>query len=75
MTATVIIVSFLRLCVIMLAAKYGRLDIGKILVAKGANVNYKYEGDYQPANDQTPITYAEKYQHQDIADYLKSVKK
>jgi ankyrin repeat protein len=59
---------------LMHAAKYGRFEMVKILVAKGANINYKYEGSFEPANGQTPITYAEKYQHQDIADYLKSIK-
>ncbi|MBS1504895.1 MAG: ankyrin repeat domain-containing protein, partial [Bacteroidetes bacterium] len=56
-------------------AKYGRLEMVKILVAKGADINYTYHGSYKPADGQTPATYAEKFHHQDVADYLRSVTK
>lgn len=60
---------------LMHAAKYGQLEMVKVLVAKGADVNYTYHGDYQPAEGQSPITYAEQFKHTEIADYLRSVKK
>lgn len=59
---------------LMHAAKYGRLDMVKVLVAKGADVNYVYEGDYELANGETPLTYAEKYKMIEVADYLRSLK-
>jgi ankyrin repeat protein len=43
---------------LMHAAKYGRLEMVKVLVAKGANIHYQYDGDYEPANGETPLTYA-----------------
>jgi len=58
---------------LMHAAKYGRLDMVKILVAKGANVHYKYSGAYTPANGETPLTYAEKNNQTAVADYLRSL--
>ncbi len=58
---------------LMHAAQYGRLDMVKILVAKGADINYKYTGDYAPANGETPLTYAEKNNQQAVADYLRSL--
>jgi hypothetical protein len=58
---------------LMHAAKYGRLEMVKILVAKGADPHYKYTGDYTPADGQTPITYAEKNNQSAVADYLRSV--
>ena len=60
---------------LMHAAKYGSLDMVKALVTKGANVSYTYDGEYKDAQGMTPITYAEKFGHKDIADYLRSVKK
>ena len=59
---------------LMHAAKYGSLEMVKILVAKGANVHYKYDGEYEPANGETPLTYAEKNNQPEIATYLKSLK-
>ena len=59
---------------LMHAAKYGRLDMVKILIAKSANANYKYSGDYSPADGQTPLTYAEKNNQSAVADYLKTLK-
>jgi ankyrin repeat protein len=59
---------------LMHAAKYGHLDMVKILVAKGADINYKYSGDYTPAVGQTPLTYAEKFNQTAVADYLRSLK-
>jgi len=58
---------------LMHAAKYGRLEMVKILVAKGADPKYKYSGDYTPADGQTPLTYAEKNNQSAVADYLRSV--
>jgi len=59
---------------LMHAAKYGRLDMVKILVAKGADIHYKYSGAYTPANGETPLTYAEKNNQTAVADYLRSLK-
>jgi len=59
---------------IMHAAKYGRLEMIKILVAKGVNINYKYSGDYTFADGETPLTYAEKNNQKEVADYLRSLK-
>jgi ankyrin repeat protein len=58
---------------LMHAAKYGRLEMVKVLVAKGADVHYKYEGN-GPAEGQTPLSYAEMFQKMDVVAYLKSVK-
>jgi ankyrin repeat protein len=58
---------------LMHAAKYGRLEMVKILVAKGADPHYKYSGDYTPADGQTPLTYAEKNNQSAVADFLRSV--
>jgi len=58
---------------LMHAAKYGNLDMVKMLVAKGAKINYQYTGDYGPAKGKTPATYAEMFGHQEIADYLRSL--
>ncbi len=60
---------------LMHAAKYGSLAMVKALVAKGADINYQYEGEYEPANGETPVTYAEKNNQPEIAGYLRSVKK
>lgn len=59
---------------LMHAAKYGRLEMIKILVAKGADINYKYSGDYSFADGDTPLTYAEKNDQKEAADYLRSLK-
>lgn len=63
---------------LMHAVKYGQLDMVKILIAKGANKNYKYEGDLKltngPEKGDTPLIYADKYGQDEIADYLNSVK-
>jgi len=53
---------------LMHAVKYGRLDMVKILIAKGAKVDYVYQG-------QSPLSYAEAYQQTAVADYLRSLKK
>lgn len=58
---------------LMHAAKYGRLEMVKILVAKGANPNYKYSGEYTPADGETPLTYAQKNNQTAIADFLRTV--
>jgi ankyrin repeat protein len=58
----------------MHAAKYGRLDMIKVLITKGADVNYKYSGDYTFADGETPLTYAAKNNQPAIVDYLKSLK-
>lgn len=58
---------------LMHAAKYGRLEMVKILVAKGADPHYKYSGAYSPADGETPLTYAEKNNQPAIADYLRSL--
>ena len=58
---------------LMHAAKYGRLEMVKILVAKGANPNYKYSGGYTPADGETPLTYAQKNNQSAVADYLRSL--
>ncbi|MFD2871924.1 ankyrin repeat domain-containing protein [Mucilaginibacter ximonensis] len=57
------------------AAKYGSLEMLKILVSKGAKVDYVYAGDYSPADGKTPVTYAEDNNQKEIAKYLRSVKK
>jgi len=59
---------------LMHAAKYGTLDMVKTLIAKGADKNYQYSGNYLPADGQTPTTYAEKCGQNEIADYLNSLK-
>jgi len=60
---------------LMHAAKYGHLDMVKVLVAKGADINYKYDGPTEAIKGHTPLTYAEKFKQTDIADYLRSLKK
>jgi len=60
---------------LMHAAEYGRLDMAKILVAKGADINFKYAGKAEKAKGHTPATYAIKYKHPEVADYLNSLKK
>lgn len=57
------------------AAKYGSLEMVKILVAKGAKIDYTYQGDYTPADGKTPVTYAEENNQKEIAEYLRSLKK
>lgn len=59
---------------LMNAAKYGRLDTVKILVAKGAGANYTYSGAYSAAEGQTPLTYAEKFNQTAVADWLRALK-
>lgn len=63
---------------LMHAAKYGHLDMVKILVAKGANTKYVYDGTLKltngPEKGETPLSYAQKYERDDIADYLLAVK-
>jgi hypothetical protein len=46
----------------------------KVLIAKGANPNYVYEGDYTDANGKTPLEYAEEWKQPEVADYLRSLK-
>ncbi len=58
---------------LMHAAKYGRLEMAKVLVAKGADIKYTYNGDYEPAKGMTPLSYAEKFQQKEVADFLKSL--
>jgi len=63
---------------LMHAAKYGRLEMVQTLIAKGAKADYKYDGDFKgengPQKGETAITYAEKYQHDDVVEYLQSLK-
>jgi len=54
------------------AAKYGSLEMVKTLVAKGANVHYQYNGEYEPANGETPLTYAEKNNQPEVAAFLRT---
>lgn len=55
---------------LMHAAKYGRLDMAKALVGKGARIDYQYSGILSfPAND--PIGLADFYKHIELADYLR----
>lgn len=58
---------------IMHAAKYGRLDMIKILVEKGAVIKFTYSGAYTPAKGETPLSYAEKYNQTEVANYLRSL--
>jgi ankyrin repeat protein len=57
---------------LMHAAKYGRLEMVKVLVAKGANVHYQYDGEYEPASGETPLTYAEKNNQSEVAAFLRT---
>jgi ankyrin repeat protein len=59
---------------LMHAVKYGPLAMVKALVAKGADINYQYDGEYEPAEGQTPLTYAEKNNQPEIAAYLRGLK-
>lgn len=59
---------------IMHAAKYGRIDMIKVLVEKGANTTFTYSGSYGPAKGETPLSYAEKYNQAEVATYLRSLK-
>jgi len=59
---------------LMHAAKYGRLEMVKILVAKGAKTDYQYNGDYELADGETPLTYAQKNNQAEVAAYLQSLK-
>jgi ankyrin repeat protein len=59
---------------LMHAAKYGSLAMVKKLIAKRADKNYHYTGNYGPANGETPASYAEKCGQNEIADYLRSLK-
>jgi ankyrin repeat protein len=61
---------------LMHAAKYNRLEMAKMLVAKGADIHYIYNGSYEEMNDakgMDPLKYAEKFDSQDVAKYLKSL--
>ena len=44
----------------------GKIDIAKLLVTKGADINLKDGGPYK----RTPIFYASKHGHKDIAELL-----
>jgi hypothetical protein len=59
---------------LMHAAKYGRLEMVKMLVSLGADVHFTYRGDYTAAQGETPITYAEMFQKTDVVNYLKTIK-
>ena len=59
---------------LMHAAKYGRLDMAKKLVAKGANVRYTYNGNVAQLKGHTPLTYAQQFNQTAVADYLKTIK-
>jgi ankyrin repeat protein len=59
---------------LMHAAKYGRLYMVKVLIAKGADPNFIYQGDYTPANGMTPLMYAQEYKQAEIVEYLQSLK-
>jgi ankyrin repeat protein len=60
---------------LMMAAYVGHLDMVKILVARGADINYVYKGDDDTNEGQTAISCAEQNHHPEIADYLRSVSK
>lgn len=63
---------------LMHAVKYGHLEMVKTLIAKGANKNYKFDGEFKgengPEKGDTPMTYADKYGQDAIAEYLESLK-
>jgi ankyrin repeat protein len=58
---------------LMHAAKYGHLDMVKILIAKGADPKYEYNGDVEALKGMTPLKYAEAFKRNDIVEYLKSL--
>ncbi|TSJ36574.1 ankyrin repeat domain-containing protein [Mucilaginibacter corticis] len=58
---------------LMHACKYGRLEMVKILIAKGAKKDYKYDGDDPNISGMTPLTYAEKFNQGAVGEYLKSL--
>ncbi|MBB5396677.1 ankyrin repeat domain-containing protein [Mucilaginibacter sp. AK015] len=60
---------------IMFAAKYGRLEMLKTLLAKGANKNYHYHGSLKQFEGETPLSYAEKNKQTAVVDYLRSLTK
>ena len=60
---------------LMHAVEYGRLEMAKVLIAKCADVKFKYAGKNEKIKDATPATYAVKYKQQEMADYLNSLKK
>ena len=53
------------------ACRKGRLDLVKLLVAKGAVTNYQWKNVDQPMGN--PLTVAVKNGHEDIVDYLRSI--
>ncbi|WP_448698154.1 ankyrin repeat domain-containing protein [Mucilaginibacter sp. AW1-3] len=63
---------------LMHACKYGTLETVKALIAKGAKKDFTYDGSMEvqngPKKGDTPLIYAQRYHHDDIADYLKSLK-
>jgi len=63
---------------LMHAVKYGHLEMVKTLIAKGADKNYKFAGEFKgengPEKGDTPLSYATKYEQDEIADYLNSLK-
>jgi ankyrin repeat protein len=59
---------------LMHAAKYGRLEIAKWLVAKGADLHYTYHGPSASIEGMTPLTYAEKFKQTEVADFLRTAK-
>jgi ankyrin repeat protein len=60
---------------LMHAAKYGRIEFAKTLVAKGAKRDYMYEGIIDEIKGMTPIKYAEHFQQNEVSSYLKSLEK
>ena len=59
---------------LMHAAKYGRLEMAKKLIARGADAHYKYNGQQEDLIGETPLSYAQKFQKDDMVLYLKSLK-
>ncbi|PZR30059.1 MAG: hypothetical protein DI535_00740 [Citrobacter freundii] len=60
---------------LMHAVKYGKLDMVKMLVSKGADINYTYTGDYTPADGKSVIAYAEANNQPEILAFLKEALK
>lgn len=60
---------------LMHASKYGTLEMVKLLVTKGADFNYRYDGLFEPAKGKIAIEYAEANHQDEIAYYLRSLKK
>lgn len=62
---------------LMHACKYGNLEMVKTLITKGAKKDYVYDGSLNltngPQKGDTPLIYAQRYNHDDIAAYLETL--